>query len=136
MRVYQTTDEAAVRRLYGHLFDIKDYEGADRGNLFWLASNATAVAAFASARPSVNEPDAFFLSRCGVLTKYRGQGLQRRLIHARLRWAKAHGIRRAITYTLLENVASARNLVRAGFLPYWPKTEWAGKVWYFEKVLA
>ena len=62
------------------------------------------------------------LTRCAILPDYRGQGLQRRLIRARLRWGKKLGARIATTFTI-DNPTSARNLVRCGFVEFSPGGE-------------
>ena len=132
-RLVRTADEALVKRLHTRLFPDTEFEG--KGNAFWLILHGKEAVAFASARESRKEPDAVFLSRSGVIPSARGHHLQQRLIRARVRWARKEGFMRAVTYCLLENVPSARNLSHCGFLPYWPKPAWAGKVWYFEKTL-
>jgi RimJ/RimL family protein N-acetyltransferase len=68
-------------------------------------------------------------SRAGILKKYRGKGLHRRMISTRLRFAKQHGFRSVVTYTSRGNVASANNLIRSKFMHYVPlnKEEYAGK---------
>ena len=61
-----------------------------------------------------------FLSWCGVLKEARGNGLQKRLIQARVRYGRRLGMERFVTYTSPDNVASANNLIRCGFLRYTP----------------
>ena len=74
------------------------------------------------------EPDnAMFLCRAGVLPCARGNGLQRRLIRARIRHARASGARGLMTYTRLDNCASSNNLIRCGFRLWTPSYAWAGK---------
>lgn len=60
--------------------------------------------------------DVVRLTRCYVAQSHRGSGAQRRLIRARLTWGRRHGATSASTYTHGDNVASARNLIRCGFL--------------------
>lgn len=67
-----------------------------------------------------------FMARCGVIGMYQGLGLQRRLAAVRTKYARKLGVRRAITYTAFENIASQRNLVKEGFLPYRPHHNWGG----------
>lgn len=83
------------------------------------------VAGYCAARPW--KPDnAVYLARVGIMAAHRGQGLQRRLIRVRLRWAKREGYSMAYTYTLPTNPASSVNLIREGMLPFWPSTPWGG----------
>jgi GNAT superfamily N-acetyltransferase len=64
-----------------------------------------------------NVPDGV-LVRSGVLKDHRGAGLQRRLIRARLAYARSVGCPLATTYTSTQNVASMRALISCGFRPY------------------
>lgn len=65
-----------------------------------------------------------YLSRCGVLTKARGRGIQRRLIRARVRYAKKQGLTFIVTDTT-DNPASANSLIAEGFNMYHPERRWA-----------
>jgi hypothetical protein len=77
-----------------------------------------------------------FLSRAGVLTKYRGKGLQKRMIRLRVRDAKRRGFNFICTYTVMCNYASSNNLISCGFKLYDPETNWAGKwVLYWQRTL-
>lgn len=82
------------------------------------------------------EPDHYFyLSRAGVLPKYRGYGIQRKLIQARHQHAKKLGLKGSYTYTNPENIVSSNNLIKSGFLLFQPTSEWAGPeflYWYKE----
>jgi GNAT superfamily N-acetyltransferase len=71
-------------------------------------------------------PAAGFLARCGVLPAYRGQGLQRRLIRARVAHARRIGLKTVYTYTIIRNPASSNNLIKSGFALYRPEWRWAG----------
>lgn len=67
-----------------------------------------------------------------------GNGLQRRMIQHRLRWAKRQGAIYAVTYTLLHNYPSIVNLLRCGFRFAKEPRGWAGvgnDVHYFEREL-
>ncbi len=65
-----------------------------------------------------NEGQYCFLSRAGVLRMARGRGLQKRLIYVREAWARKHGATHAWTYVFWSNLASMRNLVSWGYVPY------------------
>lgn len=56
-----------------------------------------------------------YLSRAGVLPRARGQGLQRRFIRARERWARSIGLAEAYTYTHHASLSSANNLIACGY---------------------
>jgi GNAT superfamily N-acetyltransferase len=98
------------------------------GSLWWLAWARSTPVAFAGLRPCRSPENAGtgFMCRVGVLPKYRGRGLQRRLIHTRLAAARRLGITHVVTYTLPSNPASGNSLKRAGFRLYWPDYQWAG----------
>jgi len=74
-----------------------------------------------------------FLSRAAVFGK-KNQGLHKRAIKCRIKWAKAIGIKKIITYTSHWNFKSIANLIKCGFLFYEPKDKYAGKnAFYFQK---
>jgi GNAT superfamily N-acetyltransferase len=104
-----------------------EVEGAE----WWGAWDYTRLAAYAAAVRLPKEPDVVYLRRCGVLPDYRGRGLQRQLITARVRWARRVGAREVVTDTHPNNVPSAKTLVRAGFEPYEPIVRWAGEPWSY-----
>lgn len=68
--------------------------------------------------------DTAYLCRAGVLYKYRGNGLQKRLIKARIRAAKTMGFNWLITDTS-DNAPSANSLISAGFRMYDPSKPYA-----------
>ena len=71
-------------------------------------------------------------NRAWVSRKYRGNGLQRRMITTRLNAAKKR-CNVAITYTLRTNIVSANNLIKKKFLLYEPAYKYVGNdVLYFK----
>lgn len=92
---------------------------------WWLVWEAGEPVAFAGATYYAPD-DCVYLCRAGVTHEARGQGLQRRLIRARLNWAKAQGARGCYTYTVVDNVWSANNLIAEGFVSFRPAVEWGG----------
>jgi GNAT superfamily N-acetyltransferase len=83
--------------------------------VWWAVWSGGEAVGFAGAKPDGKDAQ---LTRAGLLPSARGAGLQRRLIQARLKWARERGARNALTYTSALNVASMRQLVREGFVPY------------------
>jgi GNAT superfamily N-acetyltransferase len=67
-----------------------------------------------------------YLRRAAVVTEARGYHIQRRLIRARVRWARSVGATRVETYTLPDNPWSAVSLIKCGFLPWEPPDRYAG----------
>ena len=90
---------------------------------------------FCTARKIPGEPGAF-LSRAGLLQCARGQGLQRRMIRVRERWARAEDLEYILTYTRPDNYPSIMSLIRCGYRLYTPARYWGGSSsLYFVKAL-
>jgi GNAT superfamily N-acetyltransferase len=90
---------------------------------WWVAKVEGVTAAYGGAKVLLGENVAY-LCRAGVLSQFRGQGLQLALIRRRVRWARGLGLREVITDTSLDNVASSNNLMKAGFRLYLPEHPW------------
>lgn len=88
------------------------------GSQWWIARNHRGfpVGYGGIAQDADREKTAVLVS-AGVLEAHRGNGLQLRLIRARVSSARRGGFVRVITYTLNSNHPSMRNLARAGFTP-------------------
>ena len=80
---------------------------------------------FAGMVPSARWTDCVYFCRAGVVPEHRGQGLQKRLIRARLNQARKLGMNWAVTETY-ENPASSNSLITCGFKLYEPSDPWAG----------
>lgn len=77
-----------------------------------------------------------FLSRSGLLRKYRGRGIQRRFIKLRERFASRNDFEKIITYTLKDNYSSMASLIKSGYKVYNPEYNYVGdNVIYFIKEL-
>jgi GNAT superfamily N-acetyltransferase len=124
----------AVRTLCDSVLDTEDGESVwlERGE-YWAAYDGESLVGFGGLVRSLQWCDAVYFHSSGVAESARGRHLQRRLIRARLRWAKQHGFGWAITYTVVYNPASAASLIACGFKPYWPRKPWAGHVCYWRK---
>jgi len=81
-------------------------------------------AGYAGIVQSTQWGDTAYLCRAGVLYKYRGNGLQKRLIKARIRAAKTMGFNWLISDTS-DNAPSANSLISAGFRMYDPSKPYA-----------
>jgi GNAT superfamily N-acetyltransferase len=126
--VRQTKDWRTVKKLHNECFPADDWE---TGTAYWLLVDldTNEPVGFASAKKLRN---VVYLNRAGVLPHANGRGLQRRLIKARLRWAKKIGAVCAITYTVYDNHPSICNLLKCGFKFFHPEYAWAGRaVHYF-----
>ena len=103
---------------------------------WWIVYDALNLpCAFAGLVPSIRWRDTGYLCRAGVISSHRGQGLQKRLIRARVRQAKALGWNWLITDTY-ENPASSNSLIACGFKLFEPTKPWgADKTLYWRKKL-
>ena len=98
----------------------------ERGH-WWIAYAADGKpVAFAGLVRSIKWTDTGYLCRAGVLDGYTGNGLQKRLIQARIKQAKKLGWNWLITDTT-NNPASANSLINAGFKIYTPGQPWSYK---------
>lgn len=80
---------------------------------WWITYVNDKPVAFAGLRPQ--DDNVGFLCRAGVVGKFRGCQLQRRLIDARVRYAKRSGMKGVTTYVAQHNWNSMANLIRCGF---------------------
>jgi GNAT superfamily N-acetyltransferase len=88
--------------------------------LWWVAYVDGEIAGYAAIGLFDTEGRYGFLSRAAVLPKFRGQGLQKKLIRVREAEAKRRGYRYFITYTAKWNVKSANSLTSCGYRLYNP----------------
>lgn len=96
--------------------------GAD----WWIVRHAGLPVAFAGIRYWPQD-HCGFLCRAGVVAGHQGQGLQRRLIRARVGHAARQGWAGVYTYTHPTNAASANNLIACGFRTWRPAYLWGGE---------
>ena len=66
------------------------------------------------------------MNRAWVHKRYRGNGMQRKMILRRIKAAKEE-CNTIITYTTVDNVHSANNLIQCGFKLYTPEYAYGGK---------
>lgn len=99
---------------------------------WWIAWDGDAPIGYAGLKLLRDEPGTAFMCRVGVLAQYRGQGIGKRLIQSRVRWAKRNpNISALVTYTMRDNLASANNLLKLGFRLYNPEYQYGGDALYF-----
>jgi len=124
----ERVDPGRHRAAFARLDRVCGFEACEpvsRGALWWAALDGRDVVAYAAA--VIVPRDVVYLARCGVLPAYRGAGVQRRMIAVRKRVARREAALDAVTYTLRDNLASANNLIAAGFRLYTPAYAWAGR---------
>lgn len=93
---------------------------------WWIASEDNRDIGFAGLVRSVSWTDCGYLCRAGVVPSARGQGLQKKFIHVRIRQAKALGWKWVVSDTRL-NPASANSLISCGFKMFEPTNPWGCK---------
>lgn len=93
---------------------------------WWVVCADGEPIAFAGMRTSRRWTDCGYLCRSGVAPEWRGKGLQKQLIKARIAHAKRIGMRWLITDTT-DNPASSNSLIACGFRLYEPIDPWGGK---------
>jgi GNAT superfamily N-acetyltransferase len=128
----RTDDIEEVKALHTLCFPTDVWESSSKRHAYWIAKDETGTAVgFCIAKRLASER-CVFLERAGVLPIANGRGLQRRMIRARLRWARSEGFTAVITYTTYHNWQSIVNLLREGFRFYSPEDPWVGtNVHYF-----
>lgn len=122
---------AELHALIAQCFEASDWQSnrlpKPKTGYCWIAYDGETPCAFALLQPSVRWVDTGYLGMAGVLPKWRGHGLQKKLIRARIRYARQRGWHTVISDTINTNAPSMRSLIACGFRPYNPKVEWADK---------
>jgi GNAT superfamily N-acetyltransferase len=133
-RVRQTNDEFTCRFLHEKILYGDDHYD-HIGNVYWLVEHIP-TGEFVGFAIGTNIGDGlFYLSRSGVLKEHRGNGLHKRLIGVRERYAKRHGYTHVLTYTIQSNPQSFAHLIKLGYELYEPDYAWVGykNIFYFRK---
>ncbi len=136
IRIRRVTDYRAAAAMDLLLFPSDEPIDDPDAHVWFVGFEGGKPVCYASMKVIPGESSAY-LSRCGVLRSHRGQGLQKRLLKARERAARAEGLKGyLITYTVPENAPSMNSLISCGFKVYSPDNAWAGRdVVYFRKKL-
>lgn len=95
-----------------------------RETWWWFAMDGDRPCGFACLTRGYKVKTLGYLAWAGVLPMWRGQGIQRKFIRARVLKAQELGLQRVITYTLNTNPASSNNLIKEGFKLYLPSAGW------------
>jgi GNAT superfamily N-acetyltransferase len=98
----------------------------ERGHWWIVYADNVLPIGFAGLVRSSSWYDCGYLCRAGVLNKYQGQGIQKRLISVRARHAKKLGWNWVITDTHC-NPPSSNSLISSGFRLYNPTKPWGLK---------
>lgn len=90
---------------------------------WWIVYHDGQAIGFAGLYPSKQFSQTVYLCRAGIAEEFRGHGLQKRLIKARIKKARNLGTEWAVTDTY-ENPESGNSLIRCGFRLYQPSRPW------------
>jgi GNAT superfamily N-acetyltransferase len=123
LSVRRTDDLDAVRALDRATFPLDAPVDPQPHDVWWLASIDGDPAGFCGLRVYTNGFG--YLCRAGVLPRFRGRGVQRRMIAVRTAEARRLGLRHLLTDTWLHNSASINSLVACGFRAFHPERPWA-----------
>jgi len=93
---------------------------------WWIVYQDDRPIGFCSLRKSAQWGDAVYLCRAGILPKYRGKKLQKRLIRVRERLAKRLKMNWLISDTY-NNPASANSLISCGLRMFIPSKPWGAE---------
>lgn len=102
---------------------------------WWIVYDEDKPIGFCSMKHSAKWADTIYLNRAGIIYKYRGKGLQRRLIRVRERLSRKFGMTWLVSDTY-QNPASTNSLIRCGFQMYSPSYKYgADGTCYWRKKL-
>lgn len=126
-RVNGIKKQDIINKLQMSCFKYIVVDPSKENSIWWIMYYDSDPVGFASISPSRTYPNiGVYLSSAGVLSAHRGKGLQRRLIRARLKYARSLGKKWAISETVL-NPSSANNLIACGFRSFQPENPWSYK---------
>lgn len=114
--------EFTIIRLQRETFP-RDTKAPCSEGYWWLAFDKDNPVAFACMTDVKTWDHTGYISRVGVLPSHRGKGLQKRLMRACERKARALGWKRMIS-TTLNNPPSANNFIALGYRTYEPASRW------------
>lgn len=103
---------------------------------WWLVYDGARLIGFAGSVPFDPFPHVGYLKRAAVLEEYRGKGIQRELMKLREERARASTDWTClISECHIENVASANNFIRSGYLLCEAERPWAKETLFWIKQL-
>jgi GNAT superfamily N-acetyltransferase len=110
-----------IKGLHRQCLPMDEYPDFSIGHWWLVYDRLKAPIAFAGLTPSNRWANCGYLCRSGVLSFYRGQGLQKRLIRARVIKGRQLGYEYVFS-DVNDNAPSANNLVDCGFRFYDPNS--------------
>lgn len=95
----------------------------EKNNWWWIGEEGYKPVCFAHLKESSQWTDAVYLARSGVLPKWRGRGLQKKMIAIREKFARKLGYNWVITDTT-DNLPSSNSLISKGYKMFYPSNPW------------
>ena len=119
--------------LHRHCFPSDPMPDWSNGS-WWITREEGKPIAFIGLEPVKTWLEALYLSRVGVVTTFRGKGLQKALM--RKVEIAAKGLYKYMISSTYNNPASANNFIRRGYLTYLPQVEWgaAGTIYWIKEL--
>jgi GNAT superfamily N-acetyltransferase len=104
---------------------------------WWIAWDGDHPVGYCALVPSVRYPHSGYMARAGVTASHRGNGIQKKLIRARVNFAPKLGFVMLYSDTVYGNIPSANNLISEGFRLYKPDKPYSvgHSLYFFKKVL-
>lgn len=134
-RVALSTDTAKLLRALQKTCLPYDAPYMDKSAWYWVGFWRETPVAFCILAPSVRWADCVYLARAGVVSEFRGRGLQKKMITLREKWARKQGYKWAVTDTS-ENTPSANSLISRDYRLYEPAKPWGlSRALYWRKRL-
>lgn len=132
-KIKRCFDKVLIKKLHKKIFPTDVFH--DSESVDWVVfNNAGQPVGFCML--SEENQETGYMARAGILPRYQGKGLHRRMIITRERMARKMNFSFMITYTKLHNIQSSVNLERLGYRLYIPQKQYADKdCLYWRKVL-
>lgn len=121
-KIRRTHDCELVESLHAKIFPTDDWYNNEK-SVYWIVWKDKEPVGFCMLAPF--DDNIVFLSRAGLLEVATGKGLHGRMIRVRERFAREYKFSSIITYTIIGNIKSSRNLQKAGYFLYIPEYQYA-----------
>jgi len=125
MHIRKTNQLEEVKELHKRIFPSDNCDVLETDELWKVMDSSGNAVGFCSIRSL--EHKIVFFNWAGLLLKAQGKGLHKRMIRTREKWCRKNGVKSIVTYCVVENIQSARNLIKSGYELFIPEYQWAGK---------
>lgn len=126
IKLAEPTDRDVIRALQVVCLPY-DYTIDPKTGVWWVGRDPAGIAVcYAGAKEHrVADEKALVMTHAGVIERERGKGLQKKLIDARIRYARKVDLAEVWTYTHRDNYPSSNSLIACGF-QLWRPALWHG----------